>query len=121
MIRADDLVHRADDLINRCPHSPLKRLSDDTYSVSAERVYYRKWAGPSVDTYSSCRISGGSRGVPWVPWNPSFEGNVFDSDGTLKAEMQAACLKCTCKSNLPSYLDRLRAESLKADNVIVLS
>ena len=58
---------------------------------------------------------GGGGGVPWVPWNPSFEGpvalsrrTVFDSDRTLKAEMQAACLKC--KSNLPTLtVRRLKA------------
>ena len=67
-------------------------------------------------------------GVPWVPWNPSFEGlpsfSVADPDGfrgfeipwnpfkenqkmylrTVKAEKQAACLKC--KSNLPTLTVR---------------
>ena len=39
---------------------------------------------------------------------PPFQGeqkNVFDSDRTLKAEKQAACLKC--KSNLPTLTVRL--------------
>ena len=38
---------------------------------------------------------------------PPFQGepkNVFDSDRTLKAEKQAACLKC--KSNLPTLTVR---------------
>ena len=50
-------------------------------------------------------------GVPRVPWNPPFkenQKNVFNSDRTLKAEKQAAC----------TYLDRSRAESLKADIVL---
>ena len=43
---------------------------------------------------------------------PPFQGepkNVFDSYRTLKAEKQAACLKC--KSNLPT----LTVRGLKAD------
>ena len=54
-------------------------------------------------TVGSSGSSGGSEGS----MEPPFQGepkNVFDSDRTLKAEKQAACLKC--KSNLPTLTVR---------------
>ena len=54
-----------------------------------------------------CHSVADPEGVPRVPLNPPFQGepkNAFDSDRTLKAEKQAACLKC--KSNLPTLTVR---------------
>ena len=52
-------------------------------------------------------FSSGSRGGSEGSMEPPFQvepKNVFDSDRTLKAEKQAACLKC--KSNLPTLTVR---------------